>query len=215
MAQKIGERELALKAMTERNAGAKSTKAPQVGKTRPVKAWRDMNDAERAEYMRDPQGIEARRQREAAEDAAPGPLQRRAEKALRTMTAEDRDKIAELRQKILADETSSKPNPAPAKASAPDQEKPTMAKKAKKAAKKKAAKKAPVKRKPAAKTEGGDNKTAQLLTMLQSPKGCTAAEACAALGWEQISIPPVAKRAGLKLRKEKEGRGIRYFATAA
>ena len=97
-----------------------------------------------------------------------------------------------------------------------------MAKKAKKTkakrprAKSKAAK-ASVKRSAAAfdNLNENENKTELVLTMLKSAKGCTAAEVCKATGWGAVSIPPIAKRAKLKLRKEKEGRGVRYFATAA
>lgn len=175
MAKVIGPRELALKAMTEQ--GSKAAKAPKIGTSKPVKAYRDMTDAERAEFMKDPQGILARA---AAEGRLP-----------------------------------SEPSTPPTEASA-KQEKATMAKKAKKAVKrpKSKAKEAKASVKRSKLISDGDNKTGVVLTMLQSPKGCTSAEVCAATGWAAVSIPPIAKRAGLKLRKEPEGRGVRYFATA-
>lgn len=172
-----------------------STKTPSA----PVKAWRDMTDAEREAFTIELKG------------GTPRPS--------KSLSAETQARIAKGKKQfgMTEAETSKPSSTAPVQASAPIQES-IMAKKAKKAKKavKKTAKKAATKKKVAdTKAADGDSKTAQLLTMLQSPKGCTAAEACAALGWEQISIPPVVKRAGLKLRKEKEGRGIRYFATAA
>lgn len=186
MAKVIGPREIALKAMTEQ--GKKPVKAPKVGKTIPLKAYRDMTDAERAEFMKDPQGIQARAAADAAANGEP-----------------------------LAEGQPSEPSTLPTKASAKP-EKAKMAKKAKKAktarpkSKAKEAKASVKRSKPISE---GDNKTGIVLAMLQSPKGCTSAEVCEATGWAAVSIPPIAKRAKLKLRKEAEGRGVRYFATAA
>jgi hypothetical protein len=185
MAKVIGPREIALKAMTEQGRKA-AVKAPKVGGSKPIKAYRDMTDAERAEFMKDPQGIQAR----AAAESAPG-----------NNTAED--------------ELSPEPSTLPTKASAKP-EKAKMAKKAK--AKKKPTTKAKAAKasvKKSAPIGDGENKTDIVLAMLQSAKGCTSAEVCERTGWAAVSIPPIAKRAKLKLRKEPEGRGVRYFATAA
>lgn len=129
-------------------------------------------------------------------------------------------------------QVTSKPTTAPVPASAPTQEK-TMkknrsvkrVKKAKvktakgpnrsqAAANLKAAKaKAP---KVAKEPKGdGENKTGMVVTMLLDAKGCTAAEICTATGWAAVSVPPIAKRAGVELRKETEGRSVRYFGTRA
>ncbi len=51
--------------------------------------------------------------------------------------------------------------------------------------------------------------------LLTRKEGCTTAEVLKATGWRQVSIPPSAARAGLKLRKEKDGSVTRYFGTAS
>jgi hypothetical protein len=52
-------------------------------------------------------------------------------------------------------------------------------------------------------------KVAQL--MLRS-SGCTSEDALTATGWSRISMPWHAKNNGLRLRKEINGRKVRYFA---
>lgn len=118
-----------------------------------------------------------------------------------------------------------KPIPAPVQASAPSKETNVKKPKTKKAAKPLTAKQrgksanasiAKAKKADArAAKPDGENKTGQVVAMIQRPEGCTAAEVCAATGWKAVSIPPIAKRANIKLRKEKDGRGVRYFADAA
>jgi len=50
--------------------------------------------------------------------------------------------------------------------------------------------------------------------LLKRQQGCTAKEALSALGWPAISFPQQAEAAGLKLRKEREGRITRYWGEA-
>ena len=110
----------------------------------------------------------------------------------------------------------SKPSNPPVQASAKTMEK-TMAKKAK-ATKRKVAPRAgkksrrPVKSSASATQEG--SKTDTVVKMIKRPQGCTSDEVCKETGWAAVSIPPIAARAGIKLRKEKEGRSVRYFEAA-
>jgi hypothetical protein len=58
---------------------------------------------------------------------------------------------------------------------------------------------------------------ARLVDAVLDRKGATHAELCALLGWKQC-LPMALKswaQAGVVLRKEKEGRGVRYFGTPA
>lgn len=59
------------------------------------------------------------------------------------------------------------------------------------------------------------SKTAQIAEMLTRAKGCTTAEVLAATGWPSVSMPQQAKVAGLKLRKEKDGKISRYYGSEA
>lgn len=47
--------------------------------------------------------------------------------------------------------------------------------------------------------------------LLKRPEGCTTAEVLAGTGWPTVSMPQMAKAAGLTLRKEKDGKVSRYF----
>ena len=51
--------------------------------------------------------------------------------------------------------------------------------------------------------------------LLQRPEGCTAAEILAACGWPSVSVPAMAKAAGLVLSKEKDGKVSRYHGVPA
>lgn len=102
-------------------------------------------------------------------------------------------------------------------ASQPKQQKNTVAKKSKaKTTKAKVAKLAkPAKTKPvkAAKDGNGQSKKELIATMLKRSGGCTTAEVLAATGWPAVSMPGVAKAAGITLKKEKEkGQPTRYYA---
>lgn len=106
------------------------------------------------------------------------------------------------------DKPKSPPKAAPAKQSAP-----AAAKKATKASK--APRKAKgAQRAPKATSAGPrpGTKTALVADMLRRPEGCTAAEVMAACSWPAVSMPQQAKAAGLKLRKEKDGKVSRYWA---
>lgn len=66
-----------------------------------------------------------------------------------------------------------------------------------------------------AKTYGGraGSKRAEVVKLLTRTKGATCAELLDVTGWPTISVPAVAKAAGLKLRKERNpGESTRYFA---
>jgi hypothetical protein len=68
---------------------------------------------------------------------------------------------------------------------------------------------------PRAKTKrnNGSSKTKKILSLLQREGGCTRAEALKVSGWPSVSMPAVAKAAGLRLRRSKrKGEPIRYYA---
>lgn len=64
-----------------------------------------------------------------------------------------------------------------------------------------------------AKSKAG-SKTEIVAKLLQRASGCTGAEILEATGWPTVSVPAMAKAAGLKLKKEKEkGSPTRYFGS--
>lgn len=69
-------------------------------------------------------------------------------------------------------------------------------------------------KKPAKATAGG-SKVETIGKLLLRPSGCTTADVLAATGWPSVSMPQQAKAAGLRLRREKEGKVSRYFGSAA
>lgn len=65
-----------------------------------------------------------------------------------------------------------------------------------------------------AKIKNGPSKAQIVADLLCRKEGATAAECLAATGWKQISISAtLAKRMGLKLRKEKDGKATRYYGS--
>lgn len=48
--------------------------------------------------------------------------------------------------------------------------------------------------------------------LLKRPEGCTTAEILSATNWPSVSVPAMAKSAGLTLKKEKDGKISRYHA---
>ena len=57
-------------------------------------------------------------------------------------------------------------------------------------------------------------KTLMVKALLERKSGCTSAEVLEKTGWPAVSMPAIAKAAGLKLRKEKEkGKPTRYFGS--
>ena len=56
-----------------------------------------------------------------------------------------------------------------------------------------------------------DSKKAIVAGLLKRKKGCTGKEVKEATGWPSVSMPALAKSCGLKLRKEKTDRGMRYY----
>lgn len=96
-----------------------------------------------------------------------------------------------------------------------------MATKAKKkTTKKTAAAKSGTKAKPAAKAakprKAGElrpgSKNAMVAELLRRAKGCTTADVLEATGWPSVSMPAMAKAAGIKLLKEKNGKVTTYRA---
>lgn len=60
----------------------------------------------------------------------------------------------------------------------------------------------------------GSNKTGIVADLLKRKDGCTSAEVLKATSWPAVSMPAMAKAAGLKLRKEKvKGEPTRYFGS--
>lgn len=95
------------------------------------------------------------------------------------------------------------------------EEKPMKKAKSKKSPKKAVAKKT-VKAKPVRtpKAAGGESKTDVVAKLLQRANGCTTADVLAATKWPAVSMPQMAKAAGLTLRKEKnKGELTRYWGT--
>lgn len=78
-------------------------------------------------------------------------------------------------------------------------------------AKKVAAKKSKAKPKAAKPKRDGASKTDQVAALLQRKNGCTVAEVLNVTGWPTVSMPAMARAAGLVLRKEKSGKVTRYF----
>jgi hypothetical protein len=69
-----------------------------------------------------------------------------------------------------------------------------------------------VKTKASGKTKSGKGtKLALIASLLLRDGGCTTPDILKACGWPSVSVPAMAKAAGLKLRKEKDGRALRYF----
>jgi hypothetical protein len=67
---------------------------------------------------------------------------------------------------------------------------------------------------PAKKAAKHGSKLHAVAALLKRAKGCTAAECMAATGWPSISMPAMAKAAGLKLKKVKEkGEPTRYWGS--
>lgn len=56
------------------------------------------------------------------------------------------------------------------------------------------------------------SKAELIAKMLKRPNGCTTKEVLKATGWPTVSMPAQAAMAGLKLRKEKTDKGLRYYA---
>lgn len=85
------------------------------------------------------------------------------------------------------------------------------------AAKKKApAKPASAKKPRAAKpANGGEKSKTQIAAdLIRREGGCTTKDILKATGWPTVSVPAIAKAAGLTLKKEKVGRETRYTAGA-
>jgi hypothetical protein len=57
----------------------------------------------------------------------------------------------------------------------------------------------------------GQTKTALVGQLLLRKEGCTTADIINATGWPTVSVPAQAKAVGLGLRKEKDGKVMRYF----
>lgn len=67
--------------------------------------------------------------------------------------------------------------------------------------------------KPSAKTKGAPKSKVEVIArLLRRPKGCTTADVLKATKWPSVSMPQQAEAAGLKLRKEKDGKVTRYYA---
>ncbi len=73
---------------------------------------------------------------------------------------------------------------------------------------------APKKSAPAKNGKEGGSKTEIVAALLRRPEGCTTADVLKATGWPAVSMPAMAKAAGLTLRKEKnKGSPTQYFGS--
>jgi hypothetical protein len=57
----------------------------------------------------------------------------------------------------------------------------------------------------------GGGKKETLVGLLMRPEGATRQDLLESSGWPAISVPALARSAGLTLRQEKEGRAFRYY----
>lgn len=55
-------------------------------------------------------------------------------------------------------------------------------------------------------------KLEKIVGLLKRPEGCTTKDVLRATGWPAVSLPQQAKAAGIKLKKEKDGKFTRYRA---
>lgn len=62
---------------------------------------------------------------------------------------------------------------------------------------------------------GGPSKNQLAAELLLRPEGATSKDILDLTQWPAVSVPAVARSAGLTLRQEKEGRVTRYFGTKA
>ena len=58
------------------------------------------------------------------------------------------------------------------------------------------------------------SKLATVNGLLTREEGCTAREVMAVCAWPSVSMPAMAKALGRVLRREKQGRGTRYWAVS-
>ncbi len=77
--------------------------------------------------------------------------------------------------------------------------------------------KKPAKLKSSVYTNGSGNSTIRpgskveiVASLLRRPEGCTTADILSATSWPSVSVPAMAKAAGLALKKEKDGKVTRY-----
>jgi hypothetical protein len=66
------------------------------------------------------------------------------------------------------------------------------------------------------KVKGADengSKKAIVASLLQRKNGCTGKEVKEATGWPTVSMAAMAKSCGLRLRKEKTDKGMRYYGS--
>jgi hypothetical protein len=78
---------------------------------------------------------------------------------------------------------------------------------------KKAAKKTSTKTTAKKKTNGGSKaggKSAQVIALMQRPKGCTREEVLVLTGWKAVSMQQLATNAGVKLKIDDSERPYRY-----
>ncbi|MER9336455.1 DUF3489 domain-containing protein [Mesorhizobium sp. M0293] len=61
---------------------------------------------------------------------------------------------------------------------------------------------------------GGPSKAEQAAELLRRPEGATTKDILDLTKWPAVSVPAIARSAGLTLRQEKDGRVTRYFGTA-
>lgn len=107
------------------------------------------------------------------------------------------------------------PASAPKKPAKPKAKKPQPKAKAK-PAKKSAAKKPAAKSKSKGPDVRAGSKLAKVVALLTRSEGCTTLDVLKATEWPSVSMPQMAKSAGLNLRKEKKpGELTRYYGTAA
>ena len=70
-------------------------------------------------------------------------------------------------------------------------------------------------KKPRAPRAGGPSKAQLAADLLRRPEGATTKDILELTKWPAVSVPAIARSAGLTLRQEKDGKVTRYYGTAA
>lgn len=137
-------------------------------------------------------------------------------KAADKARAEEKKEAREIARKQKPKAATAVPTSADGQKPAADQQESAMRSTTTKTpkAKAKSSARTPVKAKASTKGKpaNGKSKVALIAGLLTRKEGCTTADVLKACDWPSVSMPQQAKAAGLKLRKEMDGKVTRYYA---